>query len=58
MDSAVSSVISSRVAALNFAQEMEKLTAMQRGLLSYYFSRCKREWLNQLTITAMILKSG
>ncbi|MFZ2447174.1 MAG: ATP-binding protein [Syntrophobacteraceae bacterium] len=48
MDSAVSSVISSRVAALNFAQEMESSLAMQRGLLSYYFLDANGEWLTQL----------
>jgi signal transduction histidine kinase len=48
MDSALSSVISSKVAALNVGQEMESSLAMQRGLLSYYFIDGNSEWLTQL----------
>lgn len=48
MDGALSSVISSRVAALNAAQEMESSLAMQRGLLSYYFIDGNAQWLTQL----------
>lgn len=48
MDRAVSSVVSSRVAALNAAQELESSLAMQRGLLSYYFIDGNSEWLTQL----------
>ncbi|SPJ16049.1 Integral membrane sensor signal transduction histidine kinase [Syntrophobacter sp. SbD2] len=48
MNSAVSSVISSKVAALNVSQELESSLAMQRGLLSYYYIDGKSEWLTQL----------
>jgi signal transduction histidine kinase len=48
MDSALSSVISSKVSALNVGQEMESSLAMQRGLLSYYFIDGNSEWLTQL----------
>jgi len=48
MDSALSSVVSSKVAALNIAQEMESSLAMQRGLMSYYFIDGNSEWLTQL----------
>lgn len=48
MDSALSSVMSSKVASLNAAQEMESSLAMQRGLLSYYFLDANAEWLTQL----------
>jgi signal transduction histidine kinase len=48
MDGALSSVISSRVAALNAGQEMESSLAMQRGLLSYYFIDGNAAWLTQL----------
>ena len=48
MNSAVSSVIVSRVAALNVSQEMESSLAMQRGLLSYFYIDGNSEWLNQL----------
>jgi signal transduction histidine kinase len=48
MNSAVSSVISSRVAALNASQELESSLALQRGLLSYYYIDGNSEWLTQL----------
>jgi signal transduction histidine kinase/CHASE3 domain sensor protein len=48
MNSAVSSVISSKVAALNVSQELESSLAMQRGLLSYYYIDGNSEWLTQL----------
>jgi signal transduction histidine kinase len=48
MDSAVSSVIGSKVAALNVSQELESSLAMQRGLLSYYYIDGNSEWLTQL----------
>ncbi len=48
MNSAVSSVISSKVAALNVSQELESSLAMQRGLLSYYYIDGDSEWLTQL----------
>jgi signal transduction histidine kinase/CHASE3 domain sensor protein len=48
MDSAVSSVIRSRAAALNVSQELESALAMQRGLLSYYYIDGNTEWLSSL----------
>ena len=48
MNSAVSSVISYKVAALNVSQELESSLAMQRGLLSYYYIDGNSEWLTQL----------
>src|SRR5208282_3972540 len=48
MNSAVSSVIASRVAALNVSQEMESSLGMQRGLLSYFYIDGNSEWLTQL----------
>ncbi|MCE5335973.1 MAG: MCP four helix bundle domain-containing protein [Desulfobacteraceae bacterium] len=48
MDGALSSVISSKTAALNAGQEMESSLGMQRGLLSYYFLDGNSEWLTQL----------
>ena len=48
MNSAVSSVISYKVAALNVSQELESSLAMQRGLLSYYYIDGNSEWLAQL----------
>lgn len=48
MDHAVSSVIRSKVAALNVSQELESALAMQRGLLSYYYIDGNSEWLVQL----------
>jgi len=48
MDSAVSSVIGSKVAVLNVSQELESSLAMQRGLLSYYYIDGNSEWLAQL----------
>ncbi|MHC1727151.1 MAG: ATP-binding protein [Syntrophobacteraceae bacterium] len=48
LDSSLSSVINTRVAALNITQEMESSLAMQRGLLSYFFIDGNSEWLTQL----------
>lgn len=48
MDSALSSVISSKTAALSAGQEMESALSMQRGLLSYFFLDGNNEWLTQL----------
>lgn len=48
MEGTLSSVVNSRVAALNIAQEMESSLAMQRGLMSYYFIDGNSEWLTQL----------
>ena len=48
MDSAVSAVISSKVAALNISQELESSLAMQRGLLSYFYIDGHRGWLEEL----------
>ena len=48
MNRAVSSVIVSRVAALNVSQEMESSLGMQRGLLSYFYIDGNSEWLTQL----------
>ena len=48
MNSAVSSVISSKVAALSVSQELESALAVQRGLLSYYYIDGNSEWLVQL----------
>ncbi|MGC9965915.1 MAG: ATP-binding protein [Syntrophobacteraceae bacterium] len=48
MDSAVSSVIRTKVAALNVSQELESSLAMQRGLLSYYYIDGNSEWLTQI----------
>ncbi len=47
LDSSLSSVINTRVSALNISQEMESSLGMQRGLLSYYFIDGNSEWLTQ-----------
>lgn len=48
MDRSLSSLMRTKVAALNVSQELESSLAMQRGLLSYYYIDGDSEWLTQL----------
>ncbi len=48
MDSSLSSIVRTKVAALNVSQELESSLAMQRGLLSYYYLDGDSAWLTQL----------